>query len=207
MARFRDEQGLLMMDLLIAIFMLTVALTAMLVVFTSGLIAIRNAGYKSTATALADEQMQTYRMMTARDIGLDLSAGTVSALDSTYTHDAACANPPGSSTATCVINGVTTTETAPTGSDTCPTTIDTWYADTDPCKPSRTVTSATTPASPDGHAYRIDTYIVQLAATSTERARKEVTVVVRNGSTLNTLVRESSIFDCSTGVTPSSSQC
>src|SRR5579862_1792243 len=111
MARFRDEEGFLMMDMLIAIFMLTVALSAMLIVFSSGLITIRNNGYANTAVALADAQMETYRMMTARDIGLDLSTATVNALDSTYKSDAACANPPGS-TATCTLNGVASTETA-----------------------------------------------------------------------------------------------
>ena len=196
-----------MMDMLIAIFMLTVALSAMLVVFSAGLITLTKNSYATTAVSLADAQMETYRMMTSRDIGLDLSTATVNALDSTYKSDAACANPPGSTTTTCNLSGVATVETAPTGSDTCPTTIDTWYSDTNPCVPSRTVTSSTTPASPDGHSYRIDTYIVQLAATSSRRAEKEVTVVVRNGSTLTTLARETSTFDCSTGQTPGSSQC
>jgi len=207
MPRLRDEQGFLMMDMLIASFMLTVALSAMLVVFTSGLISIRKATEAGTAAALADAQMETYRMMTSRDIGLDLSSGTVNALDSTYKNDSACANPPGSGTQTCASQGVAAIETAPTGSDTCPTTIDGWYADTDPCVPSRKVTPTTTPASPDGHSYRVDTYIVQLAATSNQRARKEVTVVVRDGTTLTALARESSIFDCSTGVAPGSTQC
>jgi type II secretory pathway pseudopilin PulG len=204
MGRLRGEHGFLMMDMVIAIFMLTVALSAMLVVFSTGLITITKNSRISTANSLTDAQMETYRMMTSRDIGLDLSTTTVNALDATYKSDAACANPPGTTTTTCVGSSVTSTETAPTGSDTCPTLIDGWYSDTNPCVPSRTISAA---SSPDGHAYRIDTYIVQLAASSTERARKEVTVVVRNGSTLATLARESSVFDCSTGVTPSSGQC
>jgi type II secretory pathway pseudopilin PulG len=204
MARFRDDEGFLMMDMLIAIIMLTVALSAMLVVFSSGLITITKNTWVSTANSLADAQMESYRMMTSRDIGLDLSASTVNALDSTYKSDTACANPPGNTSTTCVLGSVSTVETAPTGSDTCPTTIDAWYTDTDPCVPSRTISAA---SSPDHHAYRIDTYIVVLAASSTERTRKEVTIVVRNGSTLAALARESSIFDCSSGVTPGSGQC
>jgi hypothetical protein len=144
--------------------------------------------------------------MTSRDIGIN-TGGTV---DSTYTSDAACAN--ASITKTCAANGVAATETGPTGltPHTC-TQINTWYPNTLPCTPSRTVTSATTPASPDGRSYRVDTYIVQLAATTTgtlQRTRKQVTVVVRDGTVLTrVLARSSSIFDCSTGVTPGSTDC
>jgi hypothetical protein len=149
--------------------------------------------------------METFRAMTSRDIGIDLSTGTVSALDSTYKNDAACAN--ASISKTCATDGVTSAETGPTGAspNSC-TTINAWYPNTLPCTPSRVVSSGTTPASPDGRTYRVDTYVVQLAATSSgtlERARKQVTVVVRDGNALGqVLVRESSVFDCSTGLVP-----
>jgi hypothetical protein len=52
---------------------------------------------------------------------------------------------------------------------------------------------------------------VQLAAVATgtlERARKQVTVVIRDGTQLSTLLaRETSVFDCSTGTTPASTDC
>lgn len=197
-----------MVEMLMAATILVIALMAMIAVFASGIITIRQSGQRSTAQALADEQMETYRMMTSRDIGLDLSTATVNALDSTYKNDSACAN----GSLTCATNGVASVETAPTGHNTVtctstPTSLNTWYSDTKPCTPSRTVTSSTTPSSPDGHSYRVDTYIVQLAATSTLRTRKQVTVVVRDGTTLAQLVRETSIFDCSTGATPNSSDC
>ena len=68
--------------------------------------------------------------------------------------------------------------------------------------------TSSTPASPDNHSYRIDVYVVQLAASQTQRAEKQVTIVVRDGAKLTrTLVRQSSIFDCSTGITPGSGDC
>jgi type II secretory pathway pseudopilin PulG len=206
-ARLREERGFMMVELLMAITMMTIALTALIVVFTSSIFAMRLASRTTAATFIADAQMEAYRAMTSRDIGIDLTAGTVSALDSTYKNDAACAN--SSTSTTCATNGVSSTETGPTGGtpDTC-TQINTWYPNTLPCNESRTVSSSTTPASPDGRSYRVDTYIVQLASTGTYRSRKQVTVVVRDSSTLSRVfVREVSIFDCSTGVTPGSTDC
>jgi type II secretory pathway pseudopilin PulG len=209
-ARIRSEQGFLMVELLMAITVMAVALTALVVVFSTSLLSMRIASQATTATLLADAQMETFRAMTARDIGIDLSAGTVAALDSTYTNDAACAN--SSISKTCAANTVPSTETGPTGTTphTC-ATINGWYPNTLPCTPSRTVTAATTPASPDHRSYRVDTYVIQLAAVITgtlQRTRKQVTVIVRDGSALGrALARESSIFDCSTGVTPASIDC
>jgi len=209
-ARFRDHSGFLMLELLMAMTVMSIALTALVTVFSAGLLTMRRASQETTASFLADIQLETYRAMTSKDIGLDLSAGTVSALDSNYTNDTACANS-GAGT-TCAANGVSGTETGPTGAtpDTC-TQINAWYPNTLPCTPSRTISSSTTPASPDGRSYRVDTYIVQLPATTgtnAQRAVKQVTVVVRDSSNLTSyLARESSVFDCSTGITPNSTDC
>jgi Tfp pilus assembly protein PilV len=208
--RSHDERGFMLVELLVAMFILVVALTAVVSVFVTSTIITGLSARKTTAAFLADAQMEVYRAMTSRDIGLDLSSGTVGALPASYVADPACANT--TTGKTCTANGVAATETGPTGStpDTC-TTIDGWYANTLPCAPSRTVGPSTTPASPDGRTYRIDTYIVRLAATggsAAARAQKQVTVVVRSGATLSTtLIRETTIVDCSTGETPGSPDC
>jgi type II secretory pathway pseudopilin PulG len=205
-ARIRSDDGFLMMELLMAITVMTVALTALVTVFSVGLLAMRTASQTTTAGMLADAQMETYRAMTSRDIGID----TTAILDTTYKNDIACAN--STISMTCSANGVAATEIGPSGAvpHTC-TQINTWYPNTLPCTPSRTVTSSTTPASPDNHTYRVDTYVVALAASVSGtmfRGRKQVTVVVRDGSVLaRTLARESSVFDCSTGITPTSTDC
>ena len=206
MARLREDRGFLMLELLAAITVMTIALTALVTVFSAGMIGMRRASQVTTATFLADAQMETFRAMTGRDIGLDLSVGTVAALDSTYTDDSACAN--STISATCALDGVTATESIPTGTipNSC-ATINSWYPNTLPCTPSRTVSVS----SPDAHSYRVDTYVVQLAAKVTgtlARERKQVTVVVRDGSQLTrVLAREISLFDCSSGVTPGSTDC
>lgn len=210
MTPIRSERGFLMVELLMAIVVMTIALTALLVVFSTGLVTMRNAGQVTTATLLADAQMETFRAMTSRDIGIDLTSGTVAALDSTYTNDPACAN--ATISKTCAANGVVATEQGATGASphTC-TTIDGWYPNTLPCTPSRLVTASTSPASPDGRSYRIDTYVIMRAAVTTgtfQRAEKQVTIVVRDANALShVLVRETSIFDCSTGITPGSTDC
>jgi type II secretory pathway pseudopilin PulG len=208
--RGSDEHGFMMVELLAAMFLMAVALTAMIAVFSASAFGTRRAGQVTTAAFLADAQMEAYRAMTSRDIGLDLSSGTVAALDSNYINDAACAN--STTSKTCAANGVAATEIGPTGASphSC-ATINGWYPNTLPCTPSRTVSQSSTPASPDGRSYRVDTYIVQLAATggaTPQRPEKQVTVVVRSSSALNTyLARETTIVDCSTGATPGSNDC
>ena len=198
-----------MIELLVALIVMGIALTAFVLAFAVGIVAMKGAANTTTASFLADAQMESYRAMLSRDVGLDVSTGTVTALDTTYKNDAACAN--ATTSTTCAASGVATTETGPTGTvpHTC-ATINGWYPNTTPYVPSRLVSSTTTPASPDGGAYRIDTYIVKLAADTSgvtnQRATKLVTVVVRSAA-LRVLARETSVFDCSTGVDPNSSDC
>jgi Tfp pilus assembly protein PilV len=71
------------------------------------------------------------------------------------------------------------------------------------CIPTQTIDASSTPPSPDGRSYRIDTYITTHTPTaagwSDGRPLKRVTVVVRRSSPLKTLFRVSSNFDQSTG--------
>lgn len=204
--RLRKEDGFMMLELLMTITIVVVALTALVGVFSSGIASMGESRDRTTATLLADAQMETYRTMVYRDIGLDLSDATVAALDSTYKGDEACAN--SAAGTTCTSDGVQSTESEPTGllPNSC-STIDTWYSDTDPCVPSRTVNSTTTPASPDKRSYRVDTYVILVPAVTTgssqEDEYKVVTVVVRNGKNLSdVLARETSNFSCATGQVP-----
>jgi len=207
--RLRRDDGFMMVELLMAITVMAIALTTLVAVYSSGIIGMGKSSDQTTATLLADAQMESYHIMVYRDIGLDLGATALAALDSTYKSDSACANT--ATSTTCNADGADNTETEPTGSlpDSC-TSINTWYPNTDPCVASRSVNSGTTPASPDGHSYRVDTYVILVpAVTSTDGgqsiqdAYKRVTVVVRNGNQLSTiLARESSDFACATGQVP-----
>ena len=203
MARFRDDEGFGLIELLVAITIMNVGVLAVVAAFTSGTFAINRASQTATATSLADARMETYRAMTAPDIGLD--ANLIPSLDSTYTSDEACWDPTADASCSTTPNANLglTEPTASGGSSAC-TQIEAWYGN-EPCHPTEDLTGA---ASPDGHGYRIDTYVFLLQpviadSTATppvlaHAARKQVTVVVRDLDTSKVLVRETSVFDCTT---------
>jgi len=170
-----------LVELVIAMSVLSVGLLAVVASFTSGTVAMTRANRIATAGVLADTQMETYRALSYDWIGLDTAAAT----DSTYQSDAACTG------------GGTCSNHAPDNGASCASGGNVKTNFPTACSPSRTTTG------PDGHAYRVDTYIRQLAAVTTplpQRARKQVTVVVREGaSPYKQLAREQSVFDCSTG--------
>jgi Tfp pilus assembly protein PilV len=60
-ARLRDERGVGLVELLIALIVLNVGLFATLGAFTSGGLALQRASHVSTASAIADRQMETFR--------------------------------------------------------------------------------------------------------------------------------------------------
>lgn len=219
MARFRNDQGFGLVELLIAMTVMNVGVLAVVAAFTSGALAINRASATTTAAALADAQMEAYRAMEPSDIGLDTSSGTLAALDTTYKSDVACWDANAGKDCTQIPDATLTADnmalTGPTSSvsggtpDSC-STIETWFSRTLPCHPSRDVTATTSPASPDGRGYRIDTYIMLLQGVAAnpnasppvlgQRARKQVTVVVRDLNNLgHVYVRETSVFDCTSG--------
>jgi type II secretory pathway pseudopilin PulG len=211
-ARLTSEDGFGLIELLVAMVILNVALLALVAAFGSGAVGVARGAKVGTGAALADEQMEVYRAMLYDPIGLDTSAAPTTG---SYVTDSAC-----------VSGGATTCSNAgPTGGYSCTATAGatsvsllnsitipasgylTAYT-INPCTPRRTMTG------PDGTSYIVDTYIKAIAATTganSQRATKQVTVVVRDnsGSRTNgiTLARETSVFDCSTGQIPNSAPC
>jgi Tfp pilus assembly protein PilV len=168
--RLRVEDAFGLVEILIALTLLNVALLTMLAAFQSGVVALRRASHISTGATLADIQMELYRSMPYAAIGLDTSAAT----DATYTGDTDYGAPINSTNPSCT--GQTTQQ----------------------CTPIRSI-AASDAASPDHHAYRVDTYVTYQTPTG-GRQLKKVTVVVRDGDALTkTLARETSTFDPSSG--------
>jgi Tfp pilus assembly protein PilV len=60
-AKLRGEDGLGLVELLIALLVLNVGIFATLAAFTGGATAINRASHVSTASAISDKQMETYR--------------------------------------------------------------------------------------------------------------------------------------------------
>jgi prepilin-type N-terminal cleavage/methylation domain-containing protein len=179
--RLAGHEGFGMVELLIAMTLLAVAISALLATFASSAVSLRRAGQKGTALALADTQMEWYRRLTFTGIrinGSEIPAGgsytTAHASDSTI--------PSSTGQAVAGSNG---DEACSGGSD-----------EPAACKPVQDVTG------PDQRAYRIDTYVnyvnndstLSIATPASGLTLKRVTVVVRDGATGTILAREQSAF-------------
>ena len=170
--RLRSEQGFGLIELLMAMVMLNIGILAIVAAFNSSMFALNRASQISTASALADSQMEVYRALTYTAIALDSTS--LAAVDTTYKCDAALGSSCPNST-----SGEVTTTCSGTPNE---------------CNPSRLVTGA------DRKQYRVDTYITTTTP-SNGRAVKLVTIVVRNARALSArpFARVSSTFDQSTG--------
>jgi Tfp pilus assembly protein PilV len=87
--RARGEQGFALVEMLIAIVVINVGLLAILLALTSGVTTLRRSAETSTASALADKQLERYRAVTFSSIFLDTTSLSVAATDSTYQMDSA----------------------------------------------------------------------------------------------------------------------
>jgi Tfp pilus assembly protein PilV len=172
--RLRSQAGFGLIELLMAMVMLNIGVLAIVAAFNSGMFALNRASRISTASALADSQMELYRAITYSAIALDST--TLTSVDNTYKCDSAL----GSSCPNSTSGEVTTTcSGSPVANE---------------CNPARTVTGA------DRKSYRVDTYITTTTPTN-GRAVKLVTIVVRNARDLSArpFARVASTFDQSTG--------
>jgi type II secretory pathway pseudopilin PulG len=78
-----------MIELMISLGILNVALLAIFAAFNSGALAVARASQASTASVLADKQMELYRAITYTNVALDTTALSTAASDTTYTGDSA----------------------------------------------------------------------------------------------------------------------
>ena len=177
-ARLRTQEGFGLVELLISMVMLNIAILAIVAAFNSGALALKRAGEVSTASVIADKQMERYRALKYTEIALDSTAVTTANGDPVYQCDIANKIAPSGS---CGGANQQTQELR-----TCATL-------TPQCDPRQTV------FGPDHRSYRIDTYIVSQTP-PTGRPVRLVTIVVRRTSDLRLLARVSSSFDESSGL-------
>jgi prepilin-type N-terminal cleavage/methylation domain-containing protein len=180
-ARATGDDGFGLVELLIAMTMLSVAVGALLTVFVSSAVSLRRAGQKGTALTLADTQMEKYRTRTFTAVRID---GTLIPASGTYVtaNSTDSTIPPSTNQAVAGQNG---DEACASGA-----------GEPAACLPVQSVTG------PDGHTYRVDTYVNYVNNDSTLSIRtpasgltlKRVTVVVRDGTTGSIMARESSAF-------------
>ena len=87
-ARARQEGGFALIEMLIAIVVINIGLLAILLALTSGVTTLRGSAETSTASAVADRQLERYRAVAFSAIYLDTASLAALATDTTYQSDA-----------------------------------------------------------------------------------------------------------------------
>ena len=101
-ARLREQGGFGMIELLLAMVMLNIGLLAVVAAFNSGIVTLQRASHVTTASVLADQQMERYREITYASIRLESAAATTADGDNVYRADSARSYPTALVTGTCV---------------------------------------------------------------------------------------------------------
>jgi type II secretory pathway pseudopilin PulG len=175
MSRLKDEGGMGLVELVVAMFVLTVALLALAAGYDTAAISVHNADKKTVAAKLAASQIELYQSLKVSSIGLDQTALTnvqtsgSGSYDGVYVSDEA---------------GLT-----PTGTDHpivgCGSSAQ--------CLPIQDV------SGPENHPYRIETFIRDVTNTGATGTWKErfVTVIVRDRAVSGNplLMQVTSAFD------------
>lgn len=176
--RAREESGFGLLELLMAMVLLNVGVLAIVAAFSSGNAALARASRISTAAALANKQVETYRGLIYDNIVMTTSEWNAAVADSTFRADRAYQLNMLSPVAPKAL--VTTVTNCPTG------------VATTACDPSYITTGA------DHRSYRVDTYLYYDAPGGGAQL-KTITVVVRPSTdTSRVYARVSSTFDSST---------
>ena len=171
-----------MIELLIAMTMLSVAIGALITTFAASAVSLRRAGQKGTALTLADTQMERYRTRGFTSIRID---GTL--VPGVGDVRRARMRPTRRSLRRAVRRLPVRTATTPARRRTS----------RPPCLPVQNVTG------PDGHTYRVDAYVnyvnndatLSVTTPASGLTLKRVTVVVRDGTSPGMIMaRESSAF-------------
>jgi type II secretory pathway pseudopilin PulG len=190
LSRARAEGGFLMIELVVTMVILSIALMALMAGYDSSFISLHNASNESTASKLANQQLELYSALPFDSIGLDQATTDAvgdpadPAYDSLYaTNDLLAGD-----FITDPITGDLTQEPSGTVND----VEITGCGSTPNCLPVQTVTAA------NGHQYRIETFVRDAANSPGIRwTERDVTVVVRDAqkSTLPELVQTATAFD------------
>ena len=138
MRRLRKNEGFGLLELLMAMTVLNVGILAIVAAFNSGALALSRASKASTATAVADQQMELFRGLKYTNIEQTTSGWNSATSDATWTADSTYQtymNPPTWPRAL-----IPTVSNCPNGN-------------TNSCNPEFTLTG------PDGGSYRVDTYM------------------------------------------------
>jgi prepilin-type N-terminal cleavage/methylation domain-containing protein len=196
--RLRREEGFGLLELLVAIVILSIGIMALMGVFAAGTLSLRRSASTSTGTAVADKVMEVYRGL--KNCGIYLSSSTIPTsgqYSAQYYADTSAYANVGTYSGS---NHLWVTEATTSGSY---TPIPSSSAG---CLPSPTPSPDPTQAvqqvtGPDGLSYLTFSYVVLVqlrgpAGTYSTAYVKQVTVEVFNPkNTSQLLAKETSVFD------------
>jgi Tfp pilus assembly protein PilV len=176
----KEEAGIGIIELVIAIAIINVAILAMFAMFQAGALSLLRASRTSNGSVVAEKQMELYRGMLYTGIALNDTLANSSSTTSDTIHTGASAW------------GSASAQVKLPGSATPPAFA---CASTSPeCIPIQSSVSG-----PDGRAYRVDSYVTSYTPPS-GRPGKQVTVDVRLAAdTTKVLATLTSNFDQATG--------
>jgi type II secretory pathway pseudopilin PulG len=178
----REEAGFGLVELLIAMTVMVIGITAIVAGLSSGFVAVNRARDASTAAAVADKQMEAYRALPNCAIYLD---STTIPSSGPYVAQAGVYSP------TQIVAGASLTPPLKSSASPCPT-------------PDASLRDAQQQINgADGRSYWVDTYMVESTPFTGSVVRK-VTLMVRDPKdSTNTkfLVRETASFAPPTGCT------
>jgi Tfp pilus assembly protein PilV len=154
-ARAYNENGFLLIELIAAMLVLTIALLALIGAYSLGFFSIRSSAKTSAAGLLGNNQLELYSALPYSSIGLDATAfASAKSSDATYSSDESAL--PGGATGDVTISG-------------CGSSAQ--------CSPVQTI------IGPDRKRYKVETFVRLLANPAiSSRSEKVVTIVVRNAN-------------------------
>jgi Tfp pilus assembly protein PilV len=128
-ARLRSQHGFALIEMVAAIVLINVGLLAMLLALNSGMVTLRRSAQTSTASAVADQQLERFRARAFSAIYLDTAS--LAATDSTYQADAAYSASQVSQTCSPLVAACTPSQTV-TGPDGRSYRVDTYVVSVTP---------------------------------------------------------------------------
>ena len=196
--RLRREDGFGLIELLVAVVILSVGIMALMGVFAAGTLSLRRSASTSTGTAVADKVMEVYRGL--KNCGIYLASSTIPASGQYYTQYYADTSAYANVGTYSASNHLWVTEATTSGSYTpipasSPSCLPSPAPSPDPTQAVQHVTG------PDGLSYLAFSYIVVVqpsgpSGTYTSAYVKQVTVEVFNPkATSQLLAKETSVFD------------
>jgi len=146
-ADLRRESGFMLVELLVAAVVLSIAILAMMAVYDASFISLHKAAQKTAAATLAQNQLELFRALSYDSIGLDSSSLTTAQANSTYSGDESGLTPSGGTDVT-LASSCSETQCLPiqtlTGSDHRGYLVETFVRDIDDLgyagRPERLVT-------------------------------------------------------------------